>query len=594
MKTDTLVTLLSLVLTLAAMMYPHDPVHKSEDTSGAARRGEHLLIFALLTATLLLRFAYVFRYPIESDEPQHLHVVWGWVHGLLQYRDVFDNHMPLFHLLCAPLLVVFGERPEVLYCMRLAMIPLYAVVLWSTYTIGRVLFSRRVGLWATVFAGLFPSFFLCSLEFRTDELWTALWLLALVVLVASPATPARSFLVGVILGAALGASMKTVLLLTALGVAVLAAVVLTAQSRSQPSLRHLGRCAAAALVGFSLVPLALTLFFTVAGALTPFFYGTVEHNTLPGLGRWHTQPAQVLFFPAMLPFLWWGARTIGRCAPSTSIGARRVIIFLAAQVYLWALLSFWPLLEREDYLPFYPLAILFLTPVILALPSRIAVRARNILPTHPLPEALGPMLVAVLEITWLLAAWPLWRDGTRDAADLLVDVLRLTQPSDPIMDLKGETVFRPRPFYYVLEGITNERIRRGLIADSIPERLIATRTYVAVADNDRFPPRARTFLQENYLPVGRLRVVGRLLTAPAQDGTHSFPFEVQIPARYAIVAESGSVVGWLDGTPYEGARFLAPAPHEFRSASGQGRFALVWAQAVERGFSPFPLRSGSP
>src|SRR3989442_15462083 len=154
MKTDTLVTLLSLVLTLAAMMYPHDPVHESEDTSGTARRGEHLLIFTLLTATLLLRFAYVFRYPIDSDEPQHLHVVWGWAHGLLQYRDVFDNHTPLFHLLCTPLLFVFGERAEILYLMRLAMIPLSVAALWGTYQLGCVLFSRRVGLWAAVFTGL--------------------------------------------------------------------------------------------------------------------------------------------------------------------------------------------------------------------------------------------------------------------------------------------------------------------------------------------------------------------------------------------------------------------------------------------------------
>jgi len=30
-----------------------------------------------------------------------------------------------------------------------------------------------------------------------------------------------------------------------------------------------------------------------------------------------------------------------------------------------------------------------------------------------------------------------------------------------------------------------------------------------------------------------------------------------------------------------------PGPHEYRSSSGEGRLALVWAQAVERGFSPF-------
>lgn len=38
---------------------------------------ERLLAGAFLAATCLLRLAYVFRYRIDSDEPQHLHVVWA-------------------------------------------------------------------------------------------------------------------------------------------------------------------------------------------------------------------------------------------------------------------------------------------------------------------------------------------------------------------------------------------------------------------------------------------------------------------------------------------------------------------------------------
>ena len=52
------------------------------------------ILFAL---TLLLRSFYVFRHGFDSDEWQHLHVVWAATRGLTQYRDVFDNHAPLFH-----------------------------------------------------------------------------------------------------------------------------------------------------------------------------------------------------------------------------------------------------------------------------------------------------------------------------------------------------------------------------------------------------------------------------------------------------------------------------------------------------------------
>jgi hypothetical protein len=540
-----------------------------------------------------LRVAYAFHYPIDSDEPQHLHVVWGWAHGLLPYRDIFDNHTPLFHLLCLPLFLALGERPELLYLMRLAMIPFYIFALWSTYKIGCVLFSRRVGLWTAVFAGLLPGFFFCSVEFRTDDLWTALWLLALAVLVQRPLTWRRSLIAGLILGTAMGVSMKTTLLLASLGSAILAAIFLTAKDCSQLAFRHLSLCAATALAGLSLVPVALALFFSVKGAFASFFYGTIQHNILPGLGRWK-YPQQSLLFLAMLPALWWGARTIVHRTPDVGLGVRRVVIFLTSVVYISALFSFWPLLTRADYLPFYPLFVLFLTPVVLAVPRWIAHWRGESLSFPPRYTVLAPTFVALLEVGCLVVGGSLWRDRTRDEIDLLAEVLRLTQPTDPVVDLKGETVFRWRSSYYVLEGITKARIARGLIADDIPERLIATRTYVATADSDQFPPRTRTFLQENYVPVGHLRVAGQFLTPQlVNDGAYAFPFNVQIPARYMIVPETGTATGWLDDTPYQNARFLGPGPHEYRSSFSEGRLALMWEQAVERGFSPFLLQKES-
>src|SRR5215510_8755785 len=166
MHIHALAAFLRLLLPSAVMIDPCDSSYTSEGAVGKTWCGECLLVSMFIAAMLFLRIAYVFHYPIDSDEPQHLHVVWGWAHGLLQYRDVFDNHTPLFHLLCAPLFAVIGERPGVLYVMRLAMIPVYVLGLWSTYMIGCGLFSRRIGLWAAVFTGLFPGFFLCSLEFR--------------------------------------------------------------------------------------------------------------------------------------------------------------------------------------------------------------------------------------------------------------------------------------------------------------------------------------------------------------------------------------------------------------------------------------------
>ena len=569
--------------------------HCDITTSGASH--ERWLVPLFYGIVLLFRLVSAFHYRIDSDETQHLHVVWGWTHGLLQYRDVFDNHMPLFHLLSAPLLLAVGERPEALVWMRLGMLPLYGLTLWSAYRLGCALFSRRVGCWVAVFLGLFPGFFFCSLEFRTDDLWTALWLLTLVVLTEGRLTRRRCFAVGVLLGTAISVSLKTVLLLAALGVAVPTTLLLALQHQPLPSFRRFGSYALAALFGLFLVPVAVITFFVAEGAWEPFLYGSVQHNMLPGLGLWHRYPARAFLFPAVMPLLWWGARRLMHSAPSSSIGTRRALIFLAASVYLAALVSFWPLLTREDYLPFYPLLVLFLTPGILVLPHWVSTHRPSLRANRILRNSVFIPLVAVGEIILVIAGGTLWRDGTREDMALLADVLHLTRPTDPIMDLKGETVFRPRPFFYVLEGLTKERIRRGLIPDTIPERLIATGTAIAIIlkRTDFFPPRARTFLQENYVYVGRLNVAGQLLSLPASStDDHAFHFEVRVPNRYTIVAEHGRVAGWLDGTAYTGARVLSPGLHEFRPTSGEGRFVLIWAQAVERGFSPFPWASSVP
>ena len=64
----------------------------------------------LLIALILLRAITIMHYRFGGDEPQHLHVVWGWARGFVQYRDLADNHMPLFQIPCAPIYKLIGDR----------------------------------------------------------------------------------------------------------------------------------------------------------------------------------------------------------------------------------------------------------------------------------------------------------------------------------------------------------------------------------------------------------------------------------------------------------------------------------------------------
>jgi hypothetical protein len=178
------------------------------------------------------------------------------------------------------------------------------------------------------------------------------------------------------------------------------------------------------------------------------------------------------------------------------------------------------------------------------------------------------------------------------------------------MDLKGETVFRRRPVRWVLESVTQERFRRGLLPDRIEAELVATRTAVAVQDHWKLPPGIRGFLNAHYLSVGNLRVLGRSLAPPGsvagaraparESGVAAAPgdseaaaptgvaitFDVTVPERYVVLAAGRPGSGWLDGEPQQGGRWLTAGRHVYRPAPGERTLALIWARAAENGYAP--------
>jgi 4-amino-4-deoxy-L-arabinose transferase-like glycosyltransferase len=558
----------------------------SRESSSSIGRAEAALLLFVFAATLLLRLLYTFRHAFNSDEPQHLHVAWAWTRGLVQYRDVFDNHTPLLHLLTAPLVALVGENPRLLFDARLAMIPLYLAALWGAGAIGRGIFGRRAGLWAAALLGLIPTFFFKSLEFRPDVLWMALWVLALAVLPGGEWTRSRGLAAGLLLGAALCASIKTLLLIAALGAAGLVLPFVTGEGLRALSPRRIAPGLAAMVAGAGIAPVAMILFLAHHGALRPFVDRAVLHNFLLGFGRWDQPARTLLFAPAILLVIAIGWLLARLRLPDRERG-RLLLLALTAGFYLAAIQTITPLFNRQDLLPFYPLLSVLAMGLVLMGWRRIAL-SRSAARAGRAASGAGILaFIALLLISLLATAEPPWRDGTGPQTRLLAEVLRLTEPSDLVLDMKGETVFRIRSIDEVLEYVTRRLIERGDRTERFQERLIATRTCVATAEIDRFPERTRRFLEENYLVVGEVRVAGRILPGPAEDPGRSIVFEVAIPARYAIVAEAGAAAGLLDGEPYAGPRFLDAGRHTFTLSSGDGRIALIWARAAERGFSPF-------
>jgi len=503
-----------------------------------------LAIFAALA--LVLRAVALFRYRFDSDEQQHLHVTWGWTAGLVQYRDLFDNHAPLFHMLTAPLLALAGERSTVLLWMRIPMLALFAIVVWATYTIARRLYDERVATGAAVLLALFPPFFLKSLEFRNDNLWTALWMLAVVALMQR-----RMAVAGLLLGAALAVSLKTGLLVVALVAAAAIAMLFRKERMTEGALR--------ALAGFVLVPAALAIFFAAVGAWDELLFCNFTFNgnfarTRPHL--WIGRAAFPFMFAAVLWLAW-----RFRGTPDWW----RYFFAVVIGVFTVTLAGFWPLISPRDFLPMMPLAAMFVSASLMRFANPMRAFA----------------IAAIVCVVSLYHYADRFENNTDWHITMMDQVLRLSHPGEPLLDHKGETIYRRRPFYFAFEIATRTLMSRGIVRDTVAEDVVRTRTHVAQADGAMWPPRGRAFLNENFINMGRLRASGQWI---AEDGT----FTIAVPGEYVIVSEKGEARGVLDGAAYVGARELGPGAHRFVGV--EKKVAVLWAPAFRRGHSPFHLR----
>jgi len=499
----------------------------------ALSKRERFLSAGLALLLLILRAASFFRYRFDSDEPQHLHVAWGWTQGLIQYRDLFDNHAPLFHIVTAPWLALFGERADILFCMRALMIPLWIFVCAATFLVARRLHSPRVAVWSVLILNLFPTFFLKSIEYRNDDLWVALWMAALLAL--SGGAP---FIAGLLLGAAACVSTKTSLL------------VITLLLAFAPRWREWRRAVPMAL-GFIVVPAIVIAVFVKLGAWHDLVYCNFTFNKLVYATRPSQWALRALYVPALIAIFY---------------AARRNVILLLSLLYTATLACWWLLISPRELLAILPLYAMLIAAWLDGKRFRV-----------PALATIALICLAGIgrDTNWL-------RNSTPEFNTMMNQVLHLTRPGEPLMDYKGETIYRRRPYYFIFEVIGRAELERGLIPDTIARDMINTRCHVAQADGKFWPPDGKRFLLAHYIDLGRLRASGNWI---GENGA----FEVAIPGRYVVLDRNGHAQGTLDGVPYRGAVELAPGMHHFTRANSEA-VVWLWAPAFERGFSPFHLR----
>jgi hypothetical protein len=536
------------------------------------RRAQTVYAVLGVLALLGLRLASAWSLRVDSDEPQHLHVVWAWTQGLLPYVDLFDNHTPLFQLLMSPLLALLGARADIVPCMRTATIPVWTLGLTLTWWLGRRLWNARVGWVAATLTALFPLTYLSSVQFRTDDLWWVLWVAGVAVAALGAPDRRRLAAAGLLIGLSFAVSMKTTpLLITQLLALGLLGVLWHWQGRAIAWRTWLGALPGA-LLGLLLPLAAFAAFFAAQGALGRAWYFWIGYNIVPGMGPWTGSRLQYLLFPTVSVLVALVSWRRLRVSTDAVLTLRRLAMFDGAALYLAALLSYWPLLTLQDLLPVVPLLMLGASGTRLVHTRRIG---------------WGFRLALALELLTILAVRPPWRDRLlqRQERELAL-VLRLTHPDDFVMDAKGEAIFRRRPVFWVFEDIAEYRIAHGLLHPQVRVHLERTGTPVVI--DHRMPDSAEPFIARNYLPLqGNVRVLGQRFTVAQARRPVLLP--IAIPQRYVLLDARGrSAAASIDGRAVTGAVALTRGCHTLEVPAA-GPYLLLWAPAIRRGLDAAAL-----
>jgi hypothetical protein len=541
----------------------------------AVVRAKPWLGYAVVVVALaVLRLCWLNAYPLNSDEAQHAHVAWAWTQQLLPYRDVFDNHGPLFGWLYSYALMLIGERLHVLTWLRLAVQPWYALSLLSVFWMGRRLYGARVALAAVLVAGLFPRFFLVSGQFRTDDMWTALWLASLAMVVGAPWKHWRWLLAGVLAGTALSVSQKTVVLLAT---ALIAAMVIHLFAKRPASPVSRSHYLLTGTLGLLLVPVSLGVWLYAHHDLASAWYGLAGYNMqTAGAERPGDQDFFYLKLPLLIALLSGGIPMVLSWLRRNNDGTRRSTAFLTlhSSIFLLMILLIWPLVTRQDPLPVLPTLILAGCGLV-ARQSHLALTSRQ--------KFYALAAVVAVELCGLMLGAPPWQDQLAPQRAQLATVLRYTDNDDMVMDAKSGAIFRMRPYYPVIESLADRRFKNGLATDTISTDLIDRRTMLVI--RGRFPPATDAFVMRNYLPAGEdVWIAGRQL-ANADDVNGARALNIELPGDYTLVDGVRTVAASMDGGQATAHWNIAPGQHRLMT-SASGPLYLVWTQAWDRGWRP--------
>src|SRR5215471_18539549 len=165
--------------------------------------------------------------------------------------------------------------------------------------------------------------------------------------------------------------MKSTLFVVSLLVAAVVTLLLVGRDKLGQWWVHLARCGAAFFTTTLIVPGMIMAFFALKGLWPEFRYCVFDFNVLAhSIANRHHSARFLVISSIAFACVVYATRQVIRAAGDPALAFRRGFVLLTCASYLVALYSFWVLRTPQDYLPFYPLAFVFLTSAIITVSAR--------------------------------------------------------------------------------------------------------------------------------------------------------------------------------------------------------------------------------
>jgi hypothetical protein len=499
------------------------------------------VISSLLAARL---WASGFRH-FDPDELQHLHIAWLISGGLLPYRDFFEHHTPLLHIILQPLFIFIKPADNIVFAIAAIFIgramswALTVVIVSLSFILGTIWRGWQIGLAGAIILLNIRMFLEKAIEIRPDMLSLTFWIahLCLVMYVIRAQAQNRwltrtsSFLSGLLLGAAVMATQKMLFVLPGIS-AVMLLYLFQMYQRHKAGEGILN--VILQLFGF-LIPIIIILFyFFTIGAGWEFIRMNFLYNVSYGKSFLHYVNSERLLVqnPIVIALFVIGFTvTLAQVFRKMSL-LRGDFVLIINMVGLIVGLWIIPSPQRQYYMIFLPLVALFsaagLHDLLMLLSNQGYGNIKAVECRTGGRSGTRSMLACGL-MAIVLAAIILNGNVRQLFVDLKVPnvtqireityVIENTKPSDIIMDgWSGVGVFRPHAFY---TWMTPEATRRNMPAgevDNMFRELKSCAVTPALVNLDEDLRELSTditmFLEQNYTPTGVGEIYARNSAVP--------------------------------------------------------------------------------